>query len=217
MRESLSGILAVIRTPSVGRLFVLNLVNYSTFALVVGLWGGPYLTHIYGYSLEERGSFLLIPVLAQIVGSMLWGPMDRVMGSHRRPVLIGAVMTSATIGYLAVVGTLAPAMLVAWFAAFGFLAAYGAVLIAHGKALFPPHQVGRGLTVLNMGSMGGVFLAQAISGFVIGLFPTAPDGAYALDAYRLVFGLQAVLTLLACLVYFGSRDPLERRRPASGA
>ena len=74
MRESLSGILAVIRTPSVGRLFVLNLVNYSTFALVVGLWGGPYLTHVYGYSLEERGSFLLIPVLAQIVGSMLWGP-----------------------------------------------------------------------------------------------------------------------------------------------
>jgi MFS family permease len=217
LRESLSGILAVIRTPSVGRLFVLNLANYSTFALVVGLWGGPYLTHVYGYSLEERGSFLLIPVLAQIVGSMLWGPMDRVMGSHRRPVLIGAVMTAATIGYLAVVGTLAPTMLIVWLAAFGFLAAYGAVLIAHGRALFPPHQLGRGLTVLNMGSMGGVFLAQAISGFVIGLFPTAPDGAYALDAYRLVFGLQAVLTLLACLVYFGSRDPLERRRPAPDA
>ena len=122
-------------------------------------------------------------------------------------------MTAATLGYLAVVGTLAPAMLVAWFAAFGFLAAYGPVLIAHGKALFPPHQVGRGLTVLNMGSMGGTFLAQAISGFVIGLFPTAPDGAYALDAYRLVFGLQAVLILLACLVYFGSRDPMERRVP----
>jgi hypothetical protein len=64
--------------------------------------------------------------------------------------------------------------------------------------------------VLNMGSMGGTFLAQAVSGFVIELFPTAPDGAYALTAYRVVFGLQAICILLACLVYFGSRDPMER-------
>jgi MFS family permease len=212
LRESLAGILAVMRTPSVGRLFVLNLVSYSTFALLVGLWGGPYLTHVYGYSLEERGGLLLLPVLTQIVGSVLWGPMDRVMGSHRRPVLIGALAMAAAIGSLAVAGKLGPAMLIAWLAAFGFLAAYGPVLIAHGKALFPPHQVGRGLTVLNMGSMGGTFLAQAISGFVIGLFSTAPDGAYALAAYRLVFGLQAVFILLGCLVYFGSRDPLEELR-----
>ena len=69
-------------------------------------------------------------------------------------------------------------MLVVWFAAFGFLSAYGPLLIAHGKSLLSTHQVGRGLTVLNMGSMGGTFLSQTISEFVIGLFPTAPDGAY---------------------------------------
>ena len=156
-RESLAGIVAVMRTPSIGRLFVMNLVVYSSFGLIVGLWGGPYLAHVYGYGLEERGSFLLIPVLTQIVGSMLWGPMDRLAGSHKLPVLIGAGATAAALGYLALVGTLTPFMLVAWFAAFGFLAAYGPVLIAHGKALFSPHQVGRGLTVLNMGSMGGGF------------------------------------------------------------
>src|SRR5262245_2914054 len=43
-RESLSGILAVMRTPSMGRLFVMNLAAYSTFGLIVGLWGAPYLT-----------------------------------------------------------------------------------------------------------------------------------------------------------------------------
>src|SRR5262249_19147928 len=155
LRESLSGILAVLRTPSVGRLFVMNLVAYSTFGLIVGLWGGPYLTHIYGYDLEQRGSFLLIPALTQIVGSMLWGPLDRLTGSHKRPVLVGAGATAAALCYLALVGTLTPFALVAWFAAFGFLSAYVPVLVAHGKALFSPHQVGRGLTVLNMGTMGG--------------------------------------------------------------
>ena len=212
LRESLSGILAVLRTPSVGRLFVMHLVVYSSFGLIVGLWGGPYLAHIYGYGLEERGVFLLIPALTQIFGSLLWGPTDRLAGSHKLPVLIGAGTTAAALVYLALAGTLSPFMLVVWFAAFGFLSAYGPVLIAHGKALFSPHQVGRGLTVLNMGSMGGTFLSQTVSGIVIGLFPTAPDGAYDLTAYRLVFGLQAVFILLACLVYFGSRDPMEGDR-----
>src|SRR4029453_1336882 len=60
LSESLSGILAVMRTPSMGRLFVMNLAAYSTFGLILGLWGGPYLTHIYGYGLGERGVFLLV-------------------------------------------------------------------------------------------------------------------------------------------------------------
>jgi MFS family permease len=210
LRESLAGILAVIRTPSVGRLFVMNLVGYSSFALMVGLWGGPYLAHVYGYDLEARGAFLLIPVLAQIVGSMAWGPMDRLFGGYKVPVLLGSGLTAAALGLLALFGRLAPAGLAVWFAAFGFFGAYGVVLIAHGRALFPLHLVGRGLTLLNIGSMGGTFLAQAISGFVIGLFPPAPDGGYVLDAYRLVFGLQACFMLLAWLAYFGTRDPARR-------
>jgi MFS family permease len=217
-RESLSGILAVMRTPSVGRLFAMNLVVYSSFGLVVGLWGGPYLAHIYGYGLEERGNFLLIPVLTQIVGSILWGPLDRLAGGHKLPVLVGAGATAGALFYLALAGTLTPLMLVVWFAAFGFVAAFGPLLIAHGKALFPPHQVARGLTVLNMGSMGGTFLVQTVSGFVIELFPTANSGGYVLDAYRWVFGLQATLILLGCLAYLGSFDPAQgRRSPAPNA
>jgi MFS family permease len=154
-------------------------------------------------------------VLTQIVGSMLWGPLDRLTGSHKLPVLVGAGATAAVLGYLALVGTLTPFMLVAWFAAFGFLSAYVPVLVAHGKALFSPRQVGRGLTVLNMGTMGGTFLAQALSGFVIGMFPTGPNGAYELAAYRLVFALQAGFILLTTLVYLGSCDPMTDR--AAGA
>src|SRR5262245_6005574 len=110
LAESLRGILAVLRTPSMGRLFVMNLTAYSTFGLIVGLWGGPYLTHIYGYGLEERGVFLLVAVLTQIAGAMLWGPMDRVAGSHKLPVLLGAGASAAALGTLALVGVPGPAM-----------------------------------------------------------------------------------------------------------
>jgi predicted MFS family arabinose efflux permease len=56
VRESLAGTVAVLRTHSIGRLFAMSLVVYSTFGLVTGLWGGPYLAHVYGYGLERRGS-----------------------------------------------------------------------------------------------------------------------------------------------------------------
>jgi MFS family permease len=214
-RESLAGILAVLRTPSVARLFAMNLVGYSTFGLVAGLWGGPYLAHVYGLGLEERGSLLVIPVLGQIVGSVIWGPADRLAGSYKLPVLAGALATATSLAFLALAGRLSMPALVVWLAAFGFLSAFGPVLIAHGKALFAPHQVGRGLTVLNMGSMGGTFLSQSISGYVIGFFPAAADGAYELTAYRVVFALQALFILLACLAYFGARDPAQRRRSSA--
>ena len=70
-----------------------------------------------------------------------------------------------------------------------------------------------GSRVLNMATMGGTFLAQTISGFVIGLFPTGPDGAYALDAYRLVFGLQAAFIAIGLIGLFRRpRPPPQDRR-----
>jgi len=206
-RQSMAGILAVLRTRSVGPLFLMHLTGYSSFALIVGLWGAPYLTHIYGYGLKERGDLLLLAALTQIIGALAWGPVDRWFGSYKKPVLAGALGTSAMLGLIAASGTLGSTALIAWLAAFGFIAAYTPVLIAHGRSLFPPHLVGRGITLLNIGSMGGVFVTQAVSGFVIDLFPKGADGAYALNAYRAVFALQAAIMLLSCLTYLWARDP----------
>jgi hypothetical protein len=58
--------------------------------------------------------------------------------------------------------------------------------------------------------MGGGFLVQFVSGSIINLFPAA-GGAYPLEAYRLVFGLQAVLVLVGFLIYLGSQDSHLRR------
>ncbi len=81
-----------------------------------------------------------------------------------------------------------PFGLVVWFIAIGLFTAVLSVLIAHGKSLFPPEMVGRGITLMNIGTMGGVFVSQTITGFIIDLFPPASDG-YALDAYRVGFRL----------------------------
>jgi MFS family permease len=194
------------RARSVAPLFFMHLMTYSSFLLVVALWGGPYLTHVYGYGLTARGNVLFVAVVAQIAGSVIWGWADQWFGGYKQPVLLGAGLTILALAAVAFFGILPEAAVIAWFTAIGFFTAYVSVLIAHGKSLFPPALVGRGITILNMGTMGGAFLTQTLSGFVIDLFPTR-DGAYALDAYRLVFALQAVFLLLACAGYLRARDP----------
>ena len=203
--EAVRGIVAVMRTPSVGRLFLMHLAGYSNFALFVGLWGGPYLSHVYGYGLTERGELLLIPAVAQIAGAFLWGPADRLFGRYKTPVLLGGGLTAVLFVILAVAGAPSPPLLVAWMAVFGSLA-FTPPLIAHGKSLFPPHLIGRGLTLLNMASMGGVFLTQSVTGAVIDLFPVV-DGGYPLTAYRCIFLLQAAFLLVAMAAYLGAREP----------
>jgi MFS family permease len=212
LRESLRGTFEAVRVPSFWPVFALQLASYSSFVVVVGLWGGPYLTHIYGFSLTERGNMLFVAVLAQIIGSMMWGPTDRLFNSYKIPVLTGHLLTAAALGLAAVTGVFSPAGLLIWFIAIGLFPAVVVVLIAHGKSLFPPAIVGRGMTLMNIGTMGGVFVCQTVTGFIIDLFPAA-SGGYALGAYRSVFGFQAALILLACLAYLFSIDP--RRHPRS--
>jgi MFS family permease len=206
LRESLAGTAEVVRIPSFVPLFLMNLVCYSSFVLLIGLWGGPYLTHVYGYGLTERGDLLLLPAVTNIVGVVAWGYAERVVGAYKPLVLAGGLMTAAALGLLAAFGKLAPGMLAILLAVFGFTAAYIPVLIAHGRAFLPPRLVGRGITLFNVGTIGGVFVSQLVTGALIDLFP-AEGGVYPLDAYRLVFAFQAAILLAACMAYLAAREP----------
>ena len=205
LRESVAGIWQVIRTPSIGRIFLVQLTSYPSFVLVVGLWGGPYLTHIYGYDLKGRGEILFVAALAQVVGSFIWGPSDRIFGRFKPPILVGTALSFSALLLFALGGVMPAPLLLVAFALLGFSTGMTSVVMSHGRSLVPPHLLGRCITLLNIGTMGGGFLVQFVSGVVIDLFPSQ-GGAYPLEAYRLVFGLQAALVLVGAWAYFGSRE-----------
>jgi MFS family permease len=142
----------------------------------------------------------MLPAIGQIVGVVLWGQADRISGNHKAFVLTGALATAAALALLAALGKPHPSILVAWLAVFGLLPAFLPVLIAHGRSVLPPNLLGRGMTLFNIGSMGGVFVVQLVSGALIDLFPT-PAGAYPAEAYQLVFGAQAAAIVGASLLY----------------
>jgi MFS family permease len=203
-RESLRGVLEVARMRGFLPLFLMQVVSYSSYVLIVGLWGGPYLTHVYGYGLTTRGDLLMLPAISHIIGVVLWGHAERLFGAYKPLVLTGALATAAALGLLAAVGKPEPVWLAVWLTVFGFLPAYLPVLIAHGRSQLAPHLVGRGMTLLNIGSMGGTFVVQLVSGALIDLFP-AQAGVYPVEAYRVVFAAQALAILGACAAYVTMR------------
>jgi MFS family permease len=205
LKESIAGVWYVIRAPSMGRVFIAQIAIYPSYLLVCALWGGPYLAHIYGLSLTERGDVLFLAALAQIVGSFVWGPADRWFRSYKTPVLIALVMLFGSLLLFLAVGPMPVPLLLTAFVLIGFSTGPLALVLAHGRSLVPPHLLGRAITLLNIGAMGGGFLVQFVSGAIIEMF-VSDAGKYPLDAYRLVFGLQAALVLVGLIVYFRSHE-----------
>jgi MFS family permease len=202
--QSLAGVGEVIRQKDLAPLFALHFTAYPMFAAVLGLWGGPFLSDIYGFDLAERGSALFIMAAAQISGLFIWGPVDRLLGSRKKPVMLGAVISALALIVFAFV-PLSRWGLYLTMAVFGFSCAYTPVLTAHGRALFPHRLVGRGITFLNMGSMGGAFALQALTGAVVGYF-SPPGTATPLAAYQAGFSVIILLLALALLLYLRTRD-----------
>ena len=208
-RTLLKGVVAATRVKSFWPVFLMQATTYSGIAAIIGLWGGPWLTHVYGLDLAGRGWVLGLMVTAQIIGLFICGPSDRWFSSYRIPGLIGGVLCLAVASFGAVVA------LPAW-AAMPYLLLYGLafsttpVLTAHGRALFPQHLLGRGLTLMNMGNMGGVFIQQALTGLVLERFGSQIiDGArvYPAAGYRAVFGLIAAELAIALVFYARTIDP----------
>ena len=205
LRDSIAGIWEVVRTPSIGRVFMVQLSSYPSYIVLVGLWGGPYLTHVYGYDLKGRGEILFLSALCQVVASFLWGPSLRLFGRHKPPIVFATTICCISLLLLAGVGVLPIPLLVAVFVMLGFSTGMTSVVLSHGKSLVPPHLLGRTMTLLNVGTMGGGFVVQFVSGTIIDLFP-APNGVYPLEAYRVVFGVQAVIVIAALIAYLGSQE-----------
>jgi MFS family permease len=207
--EIARGVVEATRVKGFWRLFFMQAATSSAFATVLGLWVGPWLAHVYGLDLEARGRFTLALAASQIAAVFCWGPMDRVFGSYRTPVLLGV---SASVIAMIIASTIdIPLAMMPWFLAF-YGAALGLfpVLIAQGKSLFPERLTGRGLTLLNMGTMSGTFVQQYITGLAIEAFGAKiVDGArvYPAAAYKLVFALLAIQLTIATFFYLKVPDP----------
>lgn len=203
--DVLRGLLQVWKTPGLGPVLAMHTFAYAVMLTVLGVWAGPYLHAVHGLDSIARGHVMLGMGLAQIIGILCYGPLDRLFGSRKKVVVMGVFLTTSVLMVLATLFHPPLWLAVSLLVALTFFAAYGIVIVAQGRSLFPAHLAGRGVTTVNMAQVLGCMALPAASGYVVAGF-TAPDGTTPEVAFRAVFGLLAVCNLVGLAVYLRSPD-----------
>lgn len=191
-------LLDVLRIPAMWAIMPMLLVNYAPAAGLRGLWAGPYVADTYGAAFV--GTVTLIMGLAMIAGNFAYGPADRIFGTRKWVVMVGNLLGAAICMILWAVPVPGLVMATGLFAAVGFFGSSYAMALAHGRAFFPPHLVGRGVTLLNLFSIGGVGVMQ----FATGPIFVAAGGGIA--GYQALFGVFALALIAGCAIYAFAPD-----------
>ncbi|WBU53426.1 MFS transporter [Paracoccus sp. SCSIO 75233] len=189
----------ILRLRALWFILPLFMVNYGASAAIRGLWAGPYLEEVYGVGSDVIGFATLMMGIAMIIGNYLAGPLVSLVGSVRRTILMGTAATVIVIGMLWLFTAVSLAISITLLALVGLSGASYVLLIAHGRAFLPPHLVGRGVTFLNMFSIGGTGVLQFASRPVYRL---ASENATPAEAYSILFLFFTIPLAIGLALYF---------------
>lgn len=203
------GLAEVWRSPGLLPVLAIHLFAYASLLTVLGLWAGPYLNDVHGLGGVARGNVLLAMGGAQLVGILCYGPMDRLFNSRKRVVVCGAVLTISVLAALAAIPDPPVWLAAALLVLLAGVTAYGIVIVAHGRGLFPDRLAGRGVTTVNLAQGAGTAILPIGTGWIVGAFPQT-DGASPEAAYRLAFAAIAVCLACGLAVYSRARDVKPR-------
>jgi len=198
------GLGTILRAPGFIWVLPMLMVGYAPAAGVRGLWAGPYLGDTFGATAGQIGLVTLAMGVAMTLGTFLYGPADRVFGSRKWVIFGGNFMALVALTALWWVPDAGLWQATLALCAVGLFGMGYALMIAHGRAFFPPHLVGRGVTLLNLCSIGGVGVMQIASGRAFDAAQAA--GRPVAEAHAAVFGLFAVVLALGLVLYLLSQD-----------
>ncbi|MGP9790635.1 MFS transporter [Roseinatronobacter sp. NSM] len=198
-------LLDLLKIPALWVILPLLAVNYAPAAGLRGLWAGPYFTDVYGASATQVGQFTLLMACAMIVGNFAYGPLDRLLGTRKWVILAGNTLGGLCLLALWLVPVPGMWTSALMLAAVGLFGASFPLMMAHGRSFFPAHLMGRGVTLLNLFSIGGVGVLQMLSGRVHSAAAPLPVEA----PYQSVFAFFAVVMLAGCVIYAFARDRVD--------
>jgi nitrate/nitrite transporter NarK len=153
-----------------------------------------------------------VMALAMVAGNFIYGPLDQIFRTRKWVAVTGNSLSLCAILWLALhpggglnADTLA-------FALIGVTGASYGLLMAHARAFLPAHLMGRGVTLMNFFSIGGVGAMQFVTGAVV-TASTVPGEPTA--AYSTLFLFYAATIAVALAVYLLARDakPAAAARP----
>jgi sugar phosphate permease len=203
LRAVLSGIPAAAGNRLIWAPILTSTCLYAGFGAFIGLWGIPYLTHVYALRRIEAANLMAGATLGLLVAAPLVGWLSDRWG-RRRPLILGTVTLAVAAWIpLACVGAPLPRWaLMPLCAALGVSSGGVVLVFACLREMSDPRQVGVTLGVHNLPIFLGFALMQWLIGVALDRWWEGADAdgvrVYSLDAYRAGFAL-CLLSALAAL------------------
>ena len=204
---SRGSILGILKFKQLWPIFALISVNYVPSGAIRGLWAGPYFSDVFGASASAIGTVTLIMGLAMIAGNFAYGPADRIFGTRKWVVFWGNTACALACYVLFLFPSSSMVVATVSIAAIGFFGVSYPLMVAHGRSFIPEHLVGRGVTLLNLFSIGTVGIVQtATRPIAESFFAMAQSPA---QAYGWLFGLFGVILTVGLVAYLFAKDRLD--------
>ena len=178
-----------------------------------GLWGGPYLMHVYGMSRAEAGTVLSMIAWGMIIGSPLLGLVsDKLLKSRKKPFIICMLILSIVLLmlYLSPDGFSKP-MLMAIFFIFSICSSSIVVIgFTTTKELFPVEIAGTSVGTVNLFPFLGGAVYMPLLGRILDAYPQAGNNGYSVEGYSTLLLVLFVSSVVALICTFAMKETFQR-------
>jgi MFS family permease len=146
-------------------------------------------------------------VAGSVTGLLVYGPLDRWLDSRKFVVIGGTLISASLLATLALMAHPPLILVTVLLALYGIAGSYYITNITLGRAHYPDHLIGRGVTLINLCTFIGVAVVQFSTAYLMGFFAMGEGNAAApVLAYRILFGAFAAYTLIIGLLYTRAHD-----------
>ncbi len=185
--------------------------TFAIFFSFSGLWGGPYLMHVYGLTKSEAGKILSMLALSMVVTSPLFSPVSNRLKSRKKVLMVSSLILCLLMIPLAFfTDDLSIPLLHLWSLLFGIFGSAVVVIgFACAKELFPVEIAGTSVGLINLSPFLAGAIAQPVLGLVLDRWGQGTDG-YPPDAYAAAFTIYFVSSILAFISTFFLKETFPK-------
>jgi predicted MFS family arabinose efflux permease len=201
--DQMRGVLKVFSSLAFWRTAPLTTMSQASFLSIQGLWSGPWLKDVAGMDRTAVARSLLWIAIAMVAGFISLGTLAERLARVGITTLATAVtgICIFMIVQTVIILGLSDRHLLLWFC-FGFFGTSNILTYASLSQSFPAYLSGRVTTGVNLLVFIAAFAGQWAIGAIIGIWPVAENGSYALPGYQTGFAVMLGIQMLSLLWFF---------------
>jgi len=204
----------VVTRPAFWPLAIWFFFKYGIFTSFAGLWGGPYLMHVYGVSKGRAGGILSLVAVGMIIGSPLAGYLSTRVLQGRKPALVLASLVVVAITAALAFATENMSLSLIGVLCFGlgvFASAIAVIGFTSARELFPARIAGTSFGLLNLFPFAGGAVLQPLLGAILEKHGKV-GSAFTVAGYREAFFVLFLSALAAFIASLFVQETLEKHR-----